>query len=156
MLADSFFSLPAPKSTGREYFNDSWLEKYLVDFCQRYGHSLEGLERNAESVQATLLELSAQSIAEQIQSCVAGRASLPVDLIVCGGGAYNLFLIERLQALCDYATVQTSEDYGILPEAIEAAAFAFFAQQTWRGNTANIPSVTGASRSCLLGNIVLP
>lgn len=32
LLSDPFFALPAPKSTGREYFNYGWLERQLARF----------------------------------------------------------------------------------------------------------------------------
>lgn len=153
MLADPYFAQAWPKSTGREHFNEAWLERHLAHHRQANSEAQDA--DDAQAVQATLLELSAQSIAQQIQLCTQA-SGLAMEVIVCGGGAYNLFLCERLQALCAPAEVRSSADFGFAPEAIEAAAFAFFAQQTWRGLAANIPSVTGASRPCLLGNIVLP
>ena len=85
MLRDSFFTTRGPKSTGRERFNLEWLERMLA--------GREHLQ--PEAVQATLLELTARSIAESLVGSQPGTQ----DLLVCGGGAHNLVLMRRLQAL---------------------------------------------------------
>ncbi|BCQ44863.1 hypothetical protein ERHA55_23900 [Erwinia rhapontici] len=72
MLSDPYFALSAPKSTGREYFNLSWLEQQLSSF--------PGLP--AQDVQATLVELTATTIAQQV--LLSGGCD---RLLVCGGGA---------------------------------------------------------------------
>ncbi len=100
-------------------------------------------------VQATLCELTARSINEAIDT-YAPQAS---RCLICGGGARNGFLMERLSALAGKRTVETTDQYGIAPEWVEAAAFAWFAMQTLAGRPSNLPQVTGASRSAVLGSI---
>ena len=105
----------------------------------------------AVDVQRTLLELSASTVADAI-----ARHADSGDLLVAGGGAYNAALLGRLQALCPHWWVATTARLGIAPEHVEATAFAVFAQRTLDGLTGNLPSVTGASRRCLLGGIYPP
>lgn len=135
-LSDPYFALSAPKSTGREYFNWEWLSKHL----QNHEDILP------EDVQRTLLELTAQCIAKDIES-------FHIDLlIVCGGGAKNTFLMQRLQALCS-AKVQVSDDFNVSSSSIEAMAFAWLAYKRIHKEALNLSSVTGATQSSLLGGI---
>lgn len=140
LLADPYFALPPPKSTGREYFNLPWLEPHL----QRLAATADPAD-----VQATLTELTARSIADAI-------AALPFaagEVFICGGGAYNRQLMQRLAALLQPRTVSTTAELGIAPEWVEAAAFAWLAQQTLKGAPGNEPTVTGAEKYCTLGAI---
>lgn len=132
LLADSYFKKSAPKSTGREYFNLTWLEKFLRN-------------EKPEDVQATLLALTVQSIAREIKECD--------ELIVCGGGAHNKYLIQELKNACKDTPITSSEKYGINPSWIEAIAFAWLAKQTLDKKSGNITSVTGASREVILGGV---
>lgn len=139
MLAEPYLALPPPKSTGRELFNRQWLDRQL-----------EGLEKiAAEDVQATLLEFTARSISDAIDNC--GRSVR--EVVVCGGGARNSALIQRLQALQQPTEVYTSDALGLTAEWVEATAFAWFARQAWHGRPVDCRSVTGASRPCLMGGI---
>ncbi len=138
MLSDPWFALPAPKSTGREYFNYGWLEKHLA----RYTH-LRG-----QDVQATLTELTAVSISEQV--LLSGGCE---RLLVCGGGAQNPLLMARLAALLPGTEVTTTDDAGISGDDMEALAFAWLAWRTLAGLPGNLPSVTGASEATILGAI---
>ena len=143
MLADPYFALPAPKSTGREYFNIAWLERQLA-----------GLPAMAPvDVQATLTELTAVSISEQV--LLAGGCE---RLLVCGGGARNVLLMARLSALLPGTEVGLTDDFGVSGDDMEALAFAWLAFRTLSGQAGNLPSVTGASRETVLGGIypVLP
>ncbi|MBH2596301.1 anhydro-N-acetylmuramic acid kinase [Serratia ureilytica] len=143
MLADPYFALPAPKSTGREYFNIAWLERQLA-----------GLPAIAPvDVQATLTELTAVSISEQV--LLAGGCE---RLLVCGGGARNTLLMARLSALLPGTEVGLTDDCGVSGDDMEALAFAWLAFRTLSGQAGNLPSVTGASRETVLGGIypVLP
>ncbi|MFP1865362.1 anhydro-N-acetylmuramic acid kinase [Lonsdalea quercina] len=138
MLSDPYFLLPAPKSTGREYFNLHWLERQLATFPE-----IEPVD-----VQATLAELTAISIAQQItQSGGAER------LLVCGGGARNPFVMQRLAALLPTAVVSATDAFGISGDDMEALAFAWLAYRTLSGLPGNLPSVTGACRETVLGAI---
>ncbi|NDL63100.1 anhydro-N-acetylmuramic acid kinase [Acerihabitans arboris] len=138
MLADGYFALPAPKSTGREYFNLSWLSYQLTHF----------VPIPPRDVQATLLELTAMSIAEQVQ--LSGGCE---HLLVCGGGARNPLLMARLSALLPGMEVGPTDKYGVSGDDMEALAFAWLAFRTLSGLPGNLPSVTGASRETLLGAI---
>ncbi|GAA0484779.1 anhydro-N-acetylmuramic acid kinase [Tatumella punctata] len=138
MLDDPWFSLPTPKSTGREYFNLSWVEKQL----QR----LPGLA--ASDVQATLLELTAMSIVQQIR--LNGHCD---RLLVCGGGNHNRALMARISALLPGTAVGKTDDAGISSDDMEALAFAWLAFRTLSGLPGNLPAVTGARDFTLLGAI---
>lgn len=142
LLADPFFEQLPPRSTGRERFNFSWLDA-----------ALHGDEKPAD-VQATLAELTATSIASDLHD-QAGNGGV-TSLIVVGGGAHNSYLLERLQSLLPDMTVVTSARYGVDPDYVEAMAFAWLARETLAGRPGNLPSVTGASRSGILGGIYLP
>jgi anhydro-N-acetylmuramic acid kinase len=138
MLSDPWFALPAPKSTGREYFNYGWLSKHLA----RY----PGLR--AQDVQMTLAELTAVSISEQV--LLSGGCE---RLLVCGGGARNPLLLARLAALLPGTEVSTTDAAGISGDDMEALAFAWLAWRTLAGLPGNLPSVTGASQASVLGAI---
>nr|WP_238485093.1 anhydro-N-acetylmuramic acid kinase [Rahnella rivi] len=138
MLSDAYFAEPAPKSTGREYFNMAWLEKQLAR-----GHEISPVD-----VQATLTELTAVSIAEQVQ--LTGGCD---RLMVCGGGARNPLLMARLSAMLPGTEVCTTDAFGISGDDMEALAFAWLAFRTLSGQSGNLPSVTGASRETVLGAI---
>jgi anhydro-N-acetylmuramic acid kinase len=139
LLSESFFKQKPPKSTGRELFNIEWLKAKLSKF--------KGLK--AEDVQATLLEFTAQAITLGMK-LVKFKAD---GLFVCGGGAYNQALMERLKALNPGTYVDTTNKLGIDPSWVEAMAFAWLAKQTIEGKAGNMPSVTGAKQSALLGAI---
>ena len=134
-LGDPYFALAAPKSTGREYFNLGWLEPYLIDSL------------TAADVQATLLALSVQSIADSITSCAPKARAV----VACGGGVHNAALMAALTEAVTPAPVQTTADYGVNPDFVEAAAFAWLARQRLLGLPGNLPSVTGASGPRVLG-----
>jgi anhydro-N-acetylmuramic acid kinase len=137
MLKESYFALPAPKSTGRDLFNMAWLSRLL-----------RGDER-AEDVQATLLELTAQTIAQAIAHDCSGAS----EIYVCGGGAHNDTLMQRLQAHLPSLKIASTATLGINPDYLEAIAFAWLAEQTLLNQTANLPVVTGARHACILGAI---
>ncbi|MEO8331727.1 MAG: anhydro-N-acetylmuramic acid kinase [Gallionella sp.] len=137
MLAEPFFSLPPPKSTGRDLFNMAWLEG-----------KLSGGERT-EDVQATLLELTVLTIAQSVQRYCGGAK----EIYLCGGGAHNQTLRNRLAALLTDCSIQTTNALGVDSDYLEAIAFAWLAQQTLLGKAANLPQVTGARHPCVLGAI---
>ncbi|NIY46654.1 anhydro-N-acetylmuramic acid kinase [Cedecea colo] len=138
MLSDPYFAAPAPKSTGREYFNFGWLERQLTAFPGLAG----------EDVQATLAELTAVTISEQV--LLSGGCE---RLMVCGGGSRNPLLMARLAALLPGTEVGTTDDAGISGDDMEALAFAWLACRTMSGLPGNLPSVTGASEASVLGAI---
>jgi anhydro-N-acetylmuramic acid kinase len=137
MLAEPFFALPPPKSSGRDLFNMDWLNSLL-----------KGNEAAAD-VQTTLLELTCVSIADSILEQCSGAQ----EIYLCGGGAHNLTLRRRLAALLPDCPVQTTSDIGVDSDYLEGIAFAWLAQQTLLGIPANLPRVTGAAHPCILGAI---
>ncbi len=140
MSADPYFILPAPKSTGREYFDAQWLEQ-----------KLKGADRvGAADVQATLVELSARTIAEQVKRLPDACD----EVLVCGGGAHNSYMMQRLgHHLHDQTEVKPLQNLSVDSDFIEAATFAWLAKQRLAGNKLDYRTVTGASRPLLMGNI---
>jgi anhydro-N-acetylmuramic acid kinase len=137
MLQEPYFAALPPKSTGRDLFNEIWL-----------GSMLRGGE-DPRTVQATLLELTARSLADAIARHCPGAQRL----IACGGGTKNGALMRRLAELAAPAALETSQRHGIDPQQVEAAAFAWLAKQALDGQTGNLPSVTGARAARVLGAI---
>jgi anhydro-N-acetylmuramic acid kinase len=139
MLDDGFFAATGPKSTGRELFNLAWLDGKLAGVPSL----------RAEDVQATLLELTAQSL------CNALLASQPdtQDLLVCGGGAHNGKLLARIQALLPHCRVASTTAFGVDPDWVEAMAFGWLAHCCLERLPANRPEVTGAKGLRVLGAI---
>lgn len=137
-LNEPYFHRQAPKSTGRETFNLQWIE-----------NKLQGTSISNEGIQATLTELTAQSVYQALTKA----APETQKIIICGGGIHNSYLIERIQASAENMTVVSSSIYGIDPDQLEAIAFAWLAQQTLEGTPGNIPAATGASGSRVLGCI---
>ncbi|OBZ24969.1 anhydro-N-acetylmuramic acid kinase [Pseudomonas protegens] len=139
LLSDPFFATQGPKSTGREVFNLDWLQRHL-----RARGAIA-----AENVQATLLELTALTIVESLQSAQSDTQ----ELLVCGGGAHNAALMGRLAALLPQTRVSSTAAYGVDPDWVEAMAFAWLAHCCLEGIAANRPSVTGARGLRVLGAI---
>ncbi|WP_102504849.1 anhydro-N-acetylmuramic acid kinase [Salinivibrio kushneri] len=139
LLSDAYFSRPAPKSTGREYFNLDWLDRQLLAFSL-----------SPDQVQATLLALTAESIALAIRPLERGR------VFVCGGGAHNQALMHALQQALPQWSIAQTDDAGISCDDMEAIAFAWLARQTLNHQPGNVPAVTGATQACCLGAIYLP
>lgn len=138
LLQDDYFSRLPPKSTGPEYFNLEWVMSRTAD-----------TPLPAQDVQATLCELTAASIAADIHRYAPATARL----LVCGGGAHNRFLMQRLAGHLPGIAVGTTQDFGIDPDWVEAAAFAWLASQRLAGRPGNLPAVTGARAAVLLGRI---
>lgn len=138
LLADDYFKKAPPKSTGREYFNLNWLHQKL----NRLPTNLSPAD-----IQATLTELTAITI--------ASAASSAPTVYICGGGAFNGYLMARLQSHCTHASVQSIETIGINPQWIEAMAFAWLAKQTIEKKAGNLPSVTGAKKETVLGVVAI-
>jgi len=139
LLSDPFFATKGPKSTGREVFNLPWLTQHLSH--------LPGFP--PENVQATLLELTAQTIVESLQHAQSNTQ----ELLVCGGGAHNRTLMKRLADLLPKTKVSSTAVYGVDPDWVEAMAFAWLAHCCLEGIPANRPSVTGARGLRILGAI---
>jgi anhydro-N-acetylmuramic acid kinase len=135
-LSEPYFALAPPKSTGRELFNEIWLD----------GH-LNGRQIEPGDVQATLTRLSARTIGEAIARYFAAAG----DVIVCGGGALNATLMTMLAEECAPRPVKASAELGIDPQHVEALAFAWLARQHFARRPGNVPTVTGARGARILG-----
>ena len=136
MLNDSYFQLPPPKSTGREYFNPTWLANHLPTFATI----------KDENVQRTLLELTAQSITNEIQNTDIQTA------IVCGGGLKNTFLMQRLKEL-NNCEIKGSDTLGVNSDFMESMAFAWLAYKRIHNEVVDLCLVTGANKNSILGGI---
>ncbi len=127
LLADEYFKKSHPKSTGLEYFNLTWLEKHLEN-------------EPPDTVQRTLLELTAQTVADNIDN--------NSSIYLCGGGVHNDFLCERISFLT-HQKIQTTEALGVHPDYLEAMAFAYFARETIN----NRPMKTTNNKQRILGGV---
>ena len=142
-LADPYFFRPAPKSSGRDYFNLAWVDEKLGKLTDK---------PNPADVQATLLRLSAMTIADAIKNL-----DIPVhELYMCGGGAHNPLLVRTLKTLMPGVEVFSTGALGMNPDAVEAITFAWLAMRRLDGLPGNLPSVTGAREAVLLGSIFEP
>jgi len=136
MLEDEYFEKQPPKSTGREYFNAQWLDSILSKFPPL----------KAQDIQRTLLELTAKSISNDLKSYDIKT------IIVCGGGAKNSFLMQRLKEL-NSAELQHSNDFGVDSDALESMAFAWLGYKRVHREEVELKDVTGAKKNSLLGAI---
>lgn len=143
MLAEPFFAVPPPKSTGRDLFSTAWLMRHL----QAAGCRSDA--QAAQDVQATLLELTARSVSDALAAC-----SLPSPLgrlLLCGGGAYNAALRQRLAVLMPGVAVRITDDEGLPAQQVEAVAFAWLAKQLVDRQALPLSPVTGARGRRMLG-----
>jgi len=140
LLSDPYFSAPHPKSTGREHFNLSWLDKHLELACCT--------EHTPIDIQSTLAELTAQSLADAICK-LDPRAS--AKLLICGGGSQNQDIMKRVEGRLTPRSLVTTADAGLPPQDVEAAAFAWLAKAHLEGRPGNMSSVTGAKGERVLG-----
>jgi len=137
LMGEPFLRIPPPKSSGRELFNLQWLEQYL-----------SGNEAPAD-VQATLLAFSVHAIADAIREhCGEAR-----EIYLCGGGARNPVLMQRLAAALPACAIQATDTLGVNADWMEAMAFAWLAQQAMHGNRLDLTAITGARHPCVLGAI---
>ncbi|RLV58874.1 anhydro-N-acetylmuramic acid kinase [Parashewanella curva] len=136
LLSHTYFSQPFPKSTGKELFSQAWLTQQLSEF----------IHLPDEDIQSTLLDLTCMSISDQIS-----KLSPTGELFVCGGGALNSEMMKRLKALQPNYRVTTTSELGLDPKWVEAVAFAWLAYRYTQGLSGNLPDVTGASRTAILG-----
>lgn len=134
-LRHPYFQQPPPKSTGRELFQLSYLGTLN--------------EYNAVDVLATLTELTACSIALAVEKF--GHAN--GELLICGGGVHNTYLLDRLTKLLPQHSIQSTARYGVDPDWLEAMAFAWLAQHTLKQQPSNAEAVTGAHHKCILGGV---
>ncbi|MBF2000876.1 MAG: anhydro-N-acetylmuramic acid kinase [Synechococcales cyanobacterium M58_A2018_015] len=143
-LQQDFFQQPPPKSTGRELFGEAYLAECL--------QAAETQHLSPADVLATLTELTAASIADSYRRFLP---RLPDQVLLCGGGSRNLYLRQRLQSQLDPIPVCTTDDVGLSADFKEAIAFAVLAYWRYHHCPGNLPEVTGARQSVLLGEIHL-
>ncbi|MDD2177898.1 anhydro-N-acetylmuramic acid kinase [Acidovorax sp. D2M1] len=139
LLQEPYLHKAPPKSTGRDLFNPVWLATHLQPFAQAA----------AADVQATLTEFTASASA----ICANSYLNNSKTLAVCGGGALNGQLMQRLQTACPSLQVVATDALGLPALQVEAAAFAWLARQALCGAPGNLPSVTGAAGPRVLGAV---
>lgn len=143
LLEDAYFALPAPKSTGRDYFHLDWLQRVLDRMARPPG---------ARDVQRTLVALTAESIARALEHEAPDTAAL----YVCGGGAFNPLLLDALRARLAPRQVEPSDALGLRPDAVEAVMFAWLARERLAGRCVDLRAVSGAARPVCLGAVYSP
>lgn len=145
LSAHPYTRLAPPKSTGREMFG----EAFVRDLLRRFRG-----ERK-EDVIATVTEFTALSV---YMNCLlhVRKKDFPGELIVSGGGVRNRYLLDALRRYFHPVPVIVADETGIPSDAKEAICFALLAWRTLRGKPGNLPSVTGAGRSAVLGVICPP
>jgi len=134
LLNDPYFSMQAPKSTGKELFNLKWLKGKIKKPLNTY---------KKEDIQATLTELTAITISDNIKNCD--------ELYVCGGGLRNKYLMKRITNHLPNIPISSTQELGIDPDWMEATAFAWLAKRNIEGKPGNLSSVTGAKGNRILG-----
>ncbi|PTB84780.1 anhydro-N-acetylmuramic acid kinase [Pseudidiomarina aestuarii] len=140
LLADPFFSQPPPKSTGRDYFHLGWLQQRVAN-----------LDTYAPAdIQRTLVELTAVTVAQAMTHWLPAR---PQQVFLAGGGAFNPVLVEALHQHLTDSQVQSIAELGMHPQHLEAFAFAWLAHAYMEKIPGNLPAVTGARRSAVLGGL---
>lgn len=140
MLNDPYFKLRPPKSTGKDYFNLNWLKSHIKQ------------DYRPQDVQATLVDLTASTIAREIL-----RHLEKGQVIICGGGAHNTYLTNRIKSyLSTKISMSTSEGFGLSPDWVEAACFAWLAKQRIENQSCELTTVTGATNNTVLGALYLP
>ena len=138
---EPYFHHAAPKSTGTEYFNPSWLMAFLDETTN---DALAPAE-----IQATLVELTVTTIAGALQAL----PSRVQNCYLCGGGARNQYLVERLARALPECNVFTTAALGLDPDFVEASAFAWLARERINRRVGNVPAVTRAQQASILGGI---
>ncbi len=135
-LAEPYFALQPPKSTGRDLFDLAWLDALLA-----------GAPSPAQDVMATLSELTARTVAAALEQHLPDADTL----YVCGGGAFNNDLLRRLARCLPAVRVEGSSALGVPPDQMEAMAFAWLARAFVERRPGNLPAVTGAAGPRVLG-----
>lgn len=138
LLNDPYFAMAPPKSTGREYFHLDWLAAQG-----------DASAHTPADIQATLLELTARSVA----AAIIRYAPDADEVLACGGGVHNGMLMARLGELLAPRALLGTSRYGVDPDFVEAIAFAWLARQRLLGLPGNLPDVTGAVGPRVLGAI---
>ena len=139
LMDEPYFSLPAPKSTGRELFNRPWLESRLAQ---------TPVQPVAKDVQASLLTLTVNTISTAISAELEAG-----EVIVCGGGASNSCLMHALAKALPGFKVMPSSQLGVMEDSVEAVAFAWLAHKTLNREAIDFTSITGSSHPVIVGGV---
>ena len=139
LMLHPYLNKTGPRSTGKEAFNLDWLSDWYP--------GVDSLD--AQSVQATLAEYTAATIAHGLEKCELDVS----EVYICGGGVHNDDLMRRLYGKLAPAKLDTTAALGLDPDWVEAAAFAWLARQSLSGLAGNAPVVTGAKAPRVLGGI---
>ena len=139
LLADPYFAAPPPKSTGREVFHPTWLQEHL-----------HALAITPADVQATLVALTARSIADAVRR----HATDAREVLVCGGGVHNRVLMQAIARELAPVPVASTAARGLDPDFVEAMLFAWLARERIAGRAVEaLPAVTGARGARVLGGV---
>ena len=142
MMKHPFLARRPPKSTGREEFGGPFLDRIFREAARR------------DVSREDLLATAAQFVAEALRGALRWLPGPVAEVFVAGGGVHNRAVMQALQRVFGNVPVRQLDDLGWNSQALEAVAFAIFAYQTIHGETANIPSVTGARVPVVMGQIV--
>ncbi len=144
LLADEYYFVEPPKSTGREYFSPEYIENAL-----KYAPS------DPKDIIATVTALTAKTIAQSYERFIYPNVGIH-EAVICGGGAYNKTLMKMLRTyLPNHIDLTTCEDYGISNNFKEVMAFALLGYCTYYGIPNNLPCCTGAKKRVVMGKITV-
>jgi anhydro-N-acetylmuramic acid kinase len=142
LLQDEYYYIPPPKTTGREYFSNNYIEK-----------ALKLAPEDPKDIIATLTALTAKSIVDSYQRYVYPVTDIK-KVVIGGGGAYNTTMMKFLRNyLPKHIELKTHEDYGISNNFKEVMAFALLGYCSFYAIANNVPSCTGARKKVVLGKI---
>lgn len=145
LMSSSYFNMSPPKTTGREMFGSQFVDILL----ERWG------SLNAEDIIATATMFTARSISDSYRKFIFNKHRID-EVILSGGGSYNLTLKNMISSQLGECRVLTQEDLGFSSDAKEAVAFAILANETLNHKCSNIIGATGAKERVILGNITPP
>lgn len=148
LLDDAYYQRKPPKSTGREFYNQQFVDKLIL-------HSEEeGIER-PEDVVATVAQFTVETIAQAFEDFIAPEVNVQ-QIIASGGGVHNQFIMNGLKERLAPVKLNSMDDFGLNPDAKEALCFAVLAHETLNLVASNVPSATGASQPAVLGKVCIP
>jgi anhydro-N-acetylmuramic acid kinase len=148
-LADPYFSLPAPKSTGRERFGHAWAERHFGPLVG-LGHA------EVRGRLATAAALTVESVARALEGAAGPVVPADARVLVSGGGRRNRALMAGLRRRLAPREVLPVDEAGVDGDLKEAVAFAILAHESARGRACALPGATGARHGALLGKVAFP
>jgi len=150
LLEDEYFSKPPPKSTGKEYFNLNWLGQSRDATLPTYGNTHAEHTLSHIDILSTLTELTAVSISQALQAFAID------EILICGGGVYNDFLLERIKYHNPKTPIENTMSQGLNPQWVEAAAFAWLAKMRLEEKRFDLVTLSGSNQPVLLGQLIYP